>query len=110
MTKQDDIAGALLGWSIGTGAEQRHLDELLEFPCVYNFKAVGFAEANFVENLLKSVELEIGRDIGPDEYLVRDSSAGKYQSITLRLYMTSAAEIYRVYAAIKLDERVKYIL
>jgi putative lipoic acid-binding regulatory protein len=108
--KAVDSAGDLIGWSIGTGIKQKPLEELMEFPCSYDFKAVGKGDETFVTHLLERVSSEIGRSIEPREYSIKTSKEGNYTSVTLSLLVTNADEVYRIYAAIKSDERVKYIL
>lgn len=108
--EKSDVAGAMIGWSIGTGVGQKRLDELLEFPCAYDFKAVGVGEEQFVEDMLARVAVELGRAVEPHEYSVKMSKEGRYASVTLRLDVNDADQIYRIYSAIQRDQRVKYIL
>ena len=112
----NDVAGPMLGWSLGSGHEHRRIHELVEFPCRFCFKALGRAapasddDGGFVACLLARVALVLGRAVTDDEHTVRTSSRGTYQSVTLNLWMTSGDEVYSIYAALRDDARVKYLL
>ena len=105
----DDKAGPLLGWSLG-GMARRPIEELVEFPCTYTFKAVGEATNEFVASLLEKVGQVLGRDITTEEHSVRASRKGNYQSLTLNLFVTSAEQVYDIYAVLSADDRVRYTL
>ena len=105
----DDEAGPLLGWSLGTGLKQRPIEELVDFPCVYCFKAVGEASEDFVASLRSRVGAVLGREVEDQEVKVRRSAQGNYQSVTLDVFVKSGEEVYEVYAAIKNDDRVRYM-
>lgn len=109
-THAQDAAGPLLGWSLGTGLKARPLDELVEFPCVFSFKAVGEASASFLPDLQGRVERVLGRPVRPEELTVRHSAKGRYESVTLALWVTSGQQVYAIYEAISEDQRVRYIL
>lgn len=106
----DDEAGPLIGWSLGTGLRGRPLDELVDFPCTYTFKAVGVATGAFVRDVLDKVASVIGRAVTDDEHRERRSARGRYLSITLKLPMDGPEQLYSVYRALQSDSRVKYIL
>jgi len=104
-----DEAGPLLGWSLSSGLERRTFHELVEFPCVFCFKAVGKAGEDFVPTMLERVGEALGRDVKGDEHSVRQSAHGNYESVTLHIYVTSGDEVYSVYEAIRADARVKFV-
>ncbi|MCC7111737.1 MAG: DUF493 domain-containing protein [Deltaproteobacteria bacterium] len=106
----DDHAGPLAGWSLATGMQQRRIHELVQFPCVFRFKAIGRATTGFVTSLLQRVGAVLGRSVREDEHSVRASAHGAYESLTLDLWVTSGDEVYSIYAALKGDERVKFLL
>ena len=106
----DDSAGKLLGWSLGAGMPQKKIHELVEFPCVFCFKAVGVASSEFVASMLRRVAVALGRAVKQEEHSVRKSSGGQYESVTLQLYVLSGDEVYSVYEAIRADKSVKFIL
>lgn len=106
----DDHAGKLVGWSLGAGIEQKRIHDLVKFPCVFCFKAIGSASAGFVQTMLDRVGDVLGRAVTPEEHSVRRSAHGAYASVTLQLYVTDGDQVYSIYEAMRRDERVKYIL
>jgi putative lipoic acid-binding regulatory protein len=105
-----DSAGPLLGWSLGAVQESRRIHDLVQFPCEFCFKAVGQSTADFVASMLARVGEVLGRTITDDEHSTRKSAQGHYESVTLRLWVTSGDQVYAVYAALGADARVKYLL
>ncbi len=106
----DDEAGPLVGWSLSSGFKKPSFDELVEFPCVFSFKAVGQSGEGFVSSMLERVARALGRAVKEIEHTVRASSQGRYESVTLNVYVTSGDEIRSVYKAIGEDKRVKVVL
>lgn len=107
---EDDRAGPLLGWSLGTGLARRPIDELQSFPCVFTFKAVGVAGDDFVSSLRARVARVLGREVKDSETSVRSSQNGRYTSVTLDLFVLSGDQVYSIYEAMHDDERVRYLL
>ena len=107
-----DKAGPIIGWSTEGGVvpsgEGRPIDALVDFPCVFKFKVVG--DAGFIPPLLERVGKVIGRAITDDEHSVRASKKGNYTSVTLDIPVDSADVVYSIYAVIKDDERVRFVL
>ena len=85
------------------------IEELVDFPCTYMFKAVGPAQDGFASSLLNRAADVLGRAITADEHMIRESKHGRYQSVTMNLFVTSGAQVYEIYAALKADGRVRYI-
>lgn len=110
MAEGTDEAGQLIGWSLQTGLQRRALDELVDFPCVFQFKAVGVAARGFVGDLLDRVGDVLGREVRDDEHTVRQSAKGRYKSVTIEIEVRDGDEIYDIYAAMSGDSRVKYLL
>lgn len=109
----DDSAGPLIGWSIGSGmssATGRPLEDLVEYPCVFRFKAIAKATSDLVDALLARVATVLGRAVEADAWSARDSSGGRYVCLTLDLYVTSGQQVYDVYEALRGDERVTHLL
>ena len=90
--------------------EPERMEELLEFPCNYSFKAVGEAGGDFVPAMLARVAQVIGRAVEPHEHSVRPSAKGKYESVSIMLFVQDSAQLYAVYEAMNDDERVRYLL
>ena len=103
-----DSAGPLLGWSLAAVEEKKRIHDLVQFPCEFCFKVV--AVAGNVRALLERVGAVIGRAVEDGEHSTRKSAQGTYESLTLRLWMTSGDDVYAVYGALAADARVKYLL
>lgn len=110
MDNGQDVAGPLLGWSLGSGLRRRPIDELVDFPCVFRFKAVGEATGGFVSDMLARVGRVLGRDVREDEHSVRQSAKGRYESVTIDLFVQDGSEVYEIYEAISDDSRVRFLL
>jgi putative lipoic acid-binding regulatory protein len=108
----DDKAGPLVGWSLGAvaDAEKRPLQDLVDYPCVFRFKAVARADDSVVGDMLARVTAVLGRAIEKEAWSTRDSSGGKYTCVTLDLYVTSGDQVYAIYAALRADARVTHLL
>ncbi|MDF1579253.1 MAG: DUF493 domain-containing protein [Desulfuromonadales bacterium] len=85
------------------------LNELLDFPCDYGFKAFGptsdpvFADA--VHAAINSVV-----PLAPDAMTSRSSAQGSYQCITVLVRVASVEQIHSIYAALKQIATLKYLL
>lgn len=108
----DDSAGPLLGWSLNSvrsPADGRPFDNL-DFPCVFRFKAIGKADDDLVPSVLGHVAAVIGAPVPEGAWSVRDSSNGRYVSLTLDLEVTSGQQVYDIYDALRADQRVTHLL
>lgn len=80
--------------------------QLVDFPCQFQIKVVGARQGEFVEDILDSVGNVIKQDGRALPHSYRDK--GKWRSITLKVPVQSAEELYKVYDAIDKDPRVKF--
>lgn len=82
----------------------------IEFPCPdYPIKIMGFAGENFREFVLQVVERYApGFDASKME--VRDSSNGKYQSITLKITATGPEQLSDLNTELRKNSLVKLVL
>ncbi|WP_068547510.1 DUF493 family protein YbeD [Thalassotalea crassostreae] len=82
-------------------------NELLEFPCVLNFKVMGLA----VENLPDLV-IEVLQQDTPGDYVpkIKPSSKGNYHSISIAVRVTSQQHIEKLYKELSAIEEVRYVL
>jgi putative lipoic acid-binding regulatory protein len=110
MEDHQDTAGKLLGWSLAAGMEQKRIHDLVQFPCVFCFKAIGSATTGFVQTMLDRVAGVLGRAVTAEEHSVRSSARGAYASVTLQLWVTDGDQVYSIYEAMRADDRVKYLL
>ncbi|MES9857516.1 MAG: DUF493 domain-containing protein [Sedimenticola sp.] len=80
-------------------------ETLLEFPCQFSVKAMGYAAPDF-----DAVVLSIVRDhvpnIGEGAVKIRPSKEGKYLAVTVTFEATSKAQLDAIYYALTDSERV----
>ncbi|GAC1341114.1 MAG: hypothetical protein NVSMB23_12220 [Myxococcales bacterium] len=70
---------------------------LIEFPTFYTFKAMGLAGA-IRERVCELVAAVLG-PLDPGAVTVRPSSAGKYESVSVHVYLKTEDERRRIYEA-----------
>jgi putative lipoic acid-binding regulatory protein len=82
-------------------------DELLEFPCVLNFKVMGVA----VDNLSDLIVAVLQKD-APGDYTtkIKPSSKGNYHSVSVGVRVTSKEHIEKIYKDLSAIDEVKYVL
>eukprot|EP00928_Gymnodinium_smaydae_P066532 TRINITY_DN49525_c0_g1_i1.p1 TRINITY_DN49525_c0_g1~~TRINITY_DN49525_c0_g1_i1.p1 ORF type:complete len:206 (-),score=42.85 TRINITY_DN49525_c0_g1_i1:129-698(-) len=87
---------------------RRVFHETLEFPCEFTMKAIGVDHPDFPVAVLdaacESLRLE------PADVLVAKRDSGKYASLTLKMQVASADDLYAAYEAIGRVEYVKFLL
>lgn len=84
-------------------------EELIEFPCDYPVKAMGYTEDGFEDHVLKLVSKH-AELTEPRQISSRASSGGKYTSITVSVWARSREHLELVYAQLKEDDKIVYIL
>ncbi|MFB6265305.1 MAG: YbeD family protein [Bradymonadaceae bacterium] len=85
------------------------LKQTHSFPCDYEFKAIGPNSAAFVAEVIQVGVDVLGRTAHP-QIRTRESSEGKYVSVSMSLEMASPEAILDVYALIRSVEDVRVIL
>ena len=84
-------------------------EELLEFPCNYDVKAMGLAGDDFVEHVVELVTRHVERP-KPEDVSIRPSREQKYYSVTVVVYVLSRYHLEQVYGELKASERVLFLL
>ncbi|BBB33517.1 conserved hypothetical protein [Thermotomaculum hydrothermale] len=87
-------------YCILTGKKQS-LDDLIDFPCDYTFKIMGKADILIIEEVVKEMEKIIEREINRSLISLKESSGGKYNSYTVRVFLKEADELKRIYEYLK---------
>ena len=89
--------------------EHRRPEELLEFPCSYEFKAFGAAAD---EGFAETVRLAVSRviPVGADALRTRLSSARNYQCVSVLVRLETAAQLTEIYAILRGVEGLRYLL
>lgn len=91
-----------------TNSEQPQ--ELIKFPCHFEFKAFGPGgdDSRFDDQVLAAVSSVV--QASRQAMRIRPSSGGKYQCVTVLVTLQNRPQLEAVYAAIKEIEGLKYIL
>ncbi len=83
-------------------------DTLIEFPCDFNIKAMGKTCLEFDETVKNIVSEHVSID--ESAMTSRQSSGGKYTSITVTVHVTSQVQLDTIYRALSGHDLVKYVL
>jgi hypothetical protein len=90
-------------------SEQDQQETLLEFPCDFAIKAMGKTceelDLTVVEIVRKHVE-----DLAEGAVSSRQSSGGKFTSITVTIRATSKPQLDAIYQELSDHELIKYVL
>ncbi|AFJ02324.1 putative lipoate regulatory protein YbeD [Methylophaga frappieri] len=84
-------------------------DTLLEFPCQYPVKVMGESHADFSDLVVKIIRRHAD-DVSDNAVRTRQSSGGKYSSVTVTITATSKAQLDAIYQDLTAEPRVKYAL
>lgn len=72
------------------------IHSLLEFPCDLDIKAVGLASEDFPDIVMQLVQTH-APEVGMQSLRSRQSSGGKYLSVTVTLRAQSREQMDRIY-------------
>ncbi len=92
-------------------ADDEFLEKLratYEFPCAYTFKLIGSKSEAFEGSILREAETVIP-GVRP-QVSKRDSSGGKYLSITLVMEVASAEVVKELYSRFRNLDGVRFML
>ncbi len=82
--------------------------DLLEFPCNYQFKAVGAAGDPFRDAVIAAVDQHACVD--PQCVRCRPSGKGAYQAVSVHVDLEDYEQLMAIYAALKEIEDLKMLL
>jgi uncharacterized protein len=84
--------------------------ELLQFPCDYVFKVFGLQSRGelFRDDIIAALSQTI--PIGLDALKQRNSSGGKYLSLSIVVWVHNRRQLEEIYAALQTVEGLCYIL
>lgn len=85
-------------------------EELLDFPCDYEFKAFGAADGE--EIFLNSVKEAVGQVVPVSRHAlrVRRSSGGRYQCVTVLVRLHNGDQLKAIYQQLRQIPGLKYLL
>lgn len=83
-------------------------EDLLEFPCHYQFKAVGLAGDVFRDDVVAAISERV--PVSHDAVKTRPSGQGTYQSVSVIVTLHSFAQLKEIYAGLKQVQGMKMLL
>lgn len=90
-------------------ADRRSPDELVEFPCLYEFKAFGeTADEQFRDAVLQAINQVV--PVGEDALRIRASSGGRYQCLSVLVRLENSTQLERIYAMLRTIQGLRYLL
>lgn len=74
-------------------------DTLLEFPCDYDIKAFGNKDSDFEQTVYSLVKASVP-ELTTDDLSVKQSSGGRFVSVTVSIRAQSKAQLDEIYQAL----------
>lgn len=84
-------------------------ESLIEFPCDFPIKAMGESGNDF-DALVVAIIREHVSDLNEGAVNSKQSSGGKYTSVTVTIQAISQLQIDTIYRSLTAHERIKYVL
>lgn len=81
----------------------------IEFPCDYPIKVLGEADSRFHEHVFLVMD-KYAPGFDRSNISVRDSSKGRWQSMTVTITATGTSQLSDIFEALKSNPRVKMVL
>ncbi|MDH5357603.1 MAG: DUF493 domain-containing protein [Gammaproteobacteria bacterium] len=88
---------------------EQERESLIEFPCDFPIKAMGETSEEFDAIVVGIVRQHV-EDIHEGSVATKQSSGGKYTSVTVTIRATSQAQVDAVYRDLSSHDLVKYVL
>ena len=89
-------------------SEKQSPEDLLEFPCQYQFKAVGEAGEAFKAAVVAAVREHV--PVVDDAVRCRPSGKGNYQSVSVLVTLHSYQQLTSIYAELRQVPELKMLL
>lgn len=90
-------------------SEQDNQETLLEFPCDFAIKAMGETSDDLDQVVIEIVRRHVD-DIAEGAVSSKQSSGGKFTSITVTIRATSKQQLDAIYQDLSSHQRIKYVL
>lgn len=92
----------------GSSQPKPPLEELVEFPCDYIYKAFGPNNETFVASVRSTVNQTVFAPL--DAIKVRASSKGEYQCVTIVVRLQNIEQLKTIYHDLQQLAELKYLL
>lgn len=73
---------------------------LIEFPCEYEFKAMGRTADSFIDTCYK-IAKKYDEKVTRDKIRIKDSKGKKFISVSIPVYVTCLEQVHGIYADLK---------
>ncbi|MGF1764779.1 DUF493 family protein YbeD [Aliivibrio kagoshimensis] len=87
--------------------EQAKLKDLLEFPCQFSYKVMGYAKPELPELVLEVIQRHAPGDYSPT---VRPSGKGTYHAVSVTITATSIEQVEILYKELGDIDIVRMVL
>ena len=84
-------------------------DDIFKFPCEYPIKVFGLNQPKIEESVCLIIENYVGK-LHKNQVSIKNSSKGKYVSITIRIIATSRQQLDSINADLQKSPLVSYLL
>ena len=84
-------------------------DDIFKFPCEYPIKVFGLNQPKIEESVCSIVENYVGK-LHKNQISIKNSSKGKYVSITIRIIATSRQQLDSINSDLQKSPLVSYLL
>jgi uncharacterized protein len=84
-------------------------ETLIEFPCDFPIKVMGETQADFTDEMIKTIQKQLP-SFNASHIEMRGSSGGKYISLTCTVHVSSKPQLDAIYRALTSHPMVKFTL
>ena len=88
--------------------EKKRPEDLLDFPCHYQFKAVGVAGETFKTAIVNAVAQYV--TVSTDAVRSKPSGKGTYQSVSILVTLHNYQQLTNIYAEMRKVDGLKMLL
>jgi len=89
-------------------ADKQNPEDLLEFPCHYEFKAVGMAGEDFMRGVVAAASQHVA--VPADAVRSKPSGKGTYQSVSVFVTLQNYQQLTSIYTEMRKVEGLKMLL
>lgn len=83
--------------------------ELIQFPCDFPIKVMGYTDPRFAQTVGKLIK-ELDPFFNPETIAVRPSKQGRYEALHIVVHATSREQLDSIYMALTHHPMVKVVL
>ena len=84
-------------------------DDIFKFPCEYPIKVFGLNQPDLEKSVCSIIEIYVGK-LHENQISIKNSSKGKYVSITVRIIATSRKQLDSINTDLQKSPLVSYLL